>query len=356
MKVGPGPLNLPPRTPQSQAFSLRPGQTLRLFVESRQGETAVVRVGTHRLTARFQGDARAGHWYRVQVVRNTPTTVLRVLHNTAQDISSLVRSYAPPGDNVDAVVRAFIRSSLALHGERLQLALRRVNSSDRLSVPERARLAAVLEGKGLLDSETVWERAIQTLSGSAGEGRGGHGERGRGGREEGRDPADSSESQETDDDTTPVLPESIRRAFTSEREATDALQLVNHTRDKGDQWIVVPLEFEGADDFSAAIKMRLPGSTTSPASFREAVLDVRDGERRWTFALLPTETAVRVVALEAPGTGDPGDDSGRLFASLRSRLEAIGIDFDHRPMSKDSNDGFSSEDGPTIMQGVDQEA
>jgi len=349
---------------------MKSGDTLRVFVEGRRGSELSVRAGGLRFRARIAGDVAPGRWYRVEVVSTGRTTVLRTLERPPApvDFGSLTRAHGLPRGDAEAVVRAFVHSGLPLQSDRLALAWRRVSASERLSLAERARLAAVLEDKGLLDSVTVWERAVQSVSGgtqgSHGETRGDVPDEERG--DEGRDDQDDRDGA-GDDETDPVSTSSddvgiaasdIRAAFSATHDPSDALQLLNHSRGRLGNWVVIPLEFGGAKDFSAALKMRLPpGEATGRRSFVEAVLDIRAGADRWTFGLIPGEVGVRVVGLAVPESRR-NDSSGAqtLLEPLRERLSGLGIDFHTRIMSNASNDGFSTDDETAILRTVDSRA
>ena len=125
--------------------------------------------------------------------------------------------------------------------------------------------------------------------------------------------------------------------------------------------MIVPLRFEGVEGFSASLKIRLPGERETNESvsgrFREAVIDVRCGDERWTFGVLPAGSSVRVVALASPDQADgAGNRDDFAWSALRERLSKLGIDFASLIMSKDSNDGFSTADEPGILRSVDSRA
>lgn len=387
VKVGPFPSDhFPSRSQTASSSSLRSGQVVRLVVEGRRGDALLVRIGSRLFSARVQGDVRPGGSYRAEVVGTGRTLVLRTLGRPAErfDVGALVRAHSlPPGTDSEAVVRAFVRSGLPLQAERLALALRRVRSTERLSVAERARLAAVLEDKGLLDVREAWDRAIVGAGGGSPED-GGH-ERGGDGRDErprsGERHEDRGEGEtdpggegggEREIDGDPgdapdpaVSAEDVRDAFRTADEPDDMLQLVNHRAGREDAWVLVPIEFGGDVDLSASVRMRLrhpsgEGSAAGRPRFLEAVLDVRSCGRRWTFAIHPSGDSLRVNVLGGPeggGEATRGDRGEAVrWSELAERLARIGIDFDHSPMSKDSNDGFSTEDSAAIIQSIDSRA
>ncbi len=387
MKVGPfsnGQFPSHPHTTDSS--SLRVGQTVRLVVEGRRGDALLVRIGTRVLTARVQGDVRPGGVYRAEVVSTGRTLVLRTLERPAGpaerlDAGALARSHGlPSGHDSEAVIRAFVRSGLPLQAERLSLALRRVRSSPRLTVAERARLAAVLEDKGLLDANAAWDRAVVGAGGgSSDDGRDGADERGRGAGEhndpdrrgsDDRHDSDASDPAQDAPDDSPQQPAiaaaEVETAFRAGPEADDLLQLVNHRAGRDDTWVLVPIEFGSGVDLSASVRMRLRhpsgGGAASGAQprFLEAVLDVRSAGGRWTFAIHPAGGSLRVNALATPGASEL-DASDRTvdappWSELAERLGRLGIDFDHSLMSKDSNDGFSTEESAAIIQSIDSRA
>lgn len=327
----------------------------------------LVRIGTRVLQARVQGDVRPGGAYRAEVVRTGRTLVLRTLERPAErlDATALARAHSlPPGSDSEAVVRAFVRSGLPLQAERLALALRRVRSTLRLSVAERARLAAVLEDKGLLEAQEAWDRSIVGAGGGSDDGQredesGGRNSRSSGDRRRGA-PDDEGERGEPLEGSVDVS-----EAFRPGGRADDVLQLVNHRSGREDAWILVPIEFAEGADLHASVRMRLrhpsePGVAGEPTRFLEAVLDVRSAGERWTFGIHPTGESLRVNALAAPeraGEASSGGVGGELpWDELAERLRRIGIDFDLTLMSKDSNDGFSTEESADIIQSIDSRA
>ncbi|MFW5776757.1 MAG: hypothetical protein ACOCZB_05665 [Spirochaetota bacterium] len=389
MKVGPFPNGqFPSHFNRTGSFSLRAGQTVRLLVEGRRGDALLVRIGTRVLTARVQGDVRPGGVYRAEVVSTGRTLVLRTLERPAErlDAGALARSHGlPSGPESEAVIRSFVRSGLPLQAERLALALRRVRSSPRLTVAERARLAAVLEDKGLLDANAAWDRAVVGAGGgSSHDERGGTDERGRDAGEHnepdrrGSDDRHDSDSSDPAPDAPGNSPQEpaigaadVEAAFRAGPEADDLLQLVNHRAGRDDTWVMVPLEFGPGVDLSASVRMRLrhptgaaatggSGATGAAASgaqpyFLEAVLDVRSAGGRWTFAIHPTGGSLRVNVLAEP-TAPDGTYDAPPWSELARRLARLGIDFDHGLMSKDSNDGFSTEESAAIIESIDSRA
>ncbi len=323
-----------------------------MYVERRLGSTLLVRVGSQRIHARMNGDVQPGNWYRVMVVRSGPSLVLRTVESrpVPLDSAALARSHGLPA-GAEAVVRAFVQSGLPLQNERLALAWRMVRSSSRLSISERARLAAVLEDKGLLGSRAVYDRAVAAAGGDHEQRRDQHA----------RDQDDSAEERRHESasaDDVVALAEGLRRAFGREDENGDLLQLINHRAGREENWVIVPLEFVDAPQFTASVKMRLPlpaaGSEGGPPGFAEAILDVRDEANRWTFGIRPAERTLRVTLLAAPAEVSGSESDLRpALAPLERRLDALGLFFDLLPMSKDSNDGFSHDERPAIIRRVD---
>lgn len=363
-----------------------------LFVEGREGRSLRVRVGSLRFTARLQGDVRPGAWYRAVVTRSGSATVFKTVERAPSpvDVSTLARSHGLNSVEGEAVLEGFIRTGLPLASDRLQLAMRRLRSAERLSVSERARLAAILEDKGLLDSDVLWERAVEAAGGEmrrddtgrregdrdGGERTGPHDDDSEGSGDEREDEGDASQDPRDEPQgreapagdrggglvrAAPALAEGLRRIFTTESPLRHALQLINHRRGRGDQWVVVPLRFHGTDEFRASLRIRggLEQRAGAPeqVTFREAILDVHDGDERWTFSLTNGEGRMTVTVLEVPEAVVAGDDvPSDLFLPLEEALDEHGIAFHHRLMSKDSNDGFSSQDVPAIIRSVDSRA
>ncbi len=350
-----------PRSGQAYSSLLRAGDRISLYVERRVGQVLVIRVGSQLIRARLNGDVHPGNWYRATVVRPGPTLILRTTdsHPVPLDSAALARSHGLPA-GAEAVIRAFVRSGLPLHGERLALAWRRVRTSSHLTTAERARIAAVLEEKGLLDSPPAFDRAIEA-AGGAHEERQRHrpSDRNVSAQESEREPAETAETVED-----APLADSVRLAFEHANENTDLLQLINHRAGREANWIIVPLEFADEPHFSASVKLRMPLATrdlpNTDRGFVEAILDIRDEDRRWTFGIRPVEAAggsIRVTLLAAPSqVGGNEDELRALFSPLRERLKALETLFDLRPMSKDSNDGFSHDEGESIIRRVESSA
>lgn len=346
------------------------------------------------------------------MVASGRTLVLQIVDRASERLApaAIARSLGlPVSEESRAAVRAFIQSGLPLHGPGLSRAIARIRSTDRLSIPERARLAAVLEGKELLDSDGLWDRLVDIAGGGD---RADEGSR-RGARDhhahsegeadsdeqppgeepgrptprpdagdDGRAPIDPStrgepgerSSRATDDPGVLAIAKALRQALAGSERADDPVQLFNHRPGREEQWIVVPIELAGAPGFRASVRIRVPpgiasagperGAPPAPADeepsraargagFLEAVIDIRDGESRWTFALLPHGKSLRAVVLAAPGQRSTDRSS---WGALARRLARLGIDFDLRPMSKDSNDGFSTAESDVIIRSVDSRA
>ncbi len=357
MKVGPpaGPSDAHlPRPGQAYPPLLRTGDRLSLYVERRVGQDLLVRIGSHLIRARLNGDVQPGNWYRATVSRPGPTVVLRTGDNPVPlNPAALARSHGLP-EGAEPVIRAFVRSGLPLQSERLALAWRRVRSSSHLTTTERSRIAAVLEDKGLLDSPTAFDRAIDAAGG-------GHEQR-HSHRRSGRDDGTTESDDEPSDPEEAVpLAESLRLAVERGNEKSDLLQLINHQAGRQENWIIVPLEFANAPQLSASLKIRMPlpaqDAPNASRTLTEAIVDVRHDDRRWTFGIRPTgdpEGSMRITLLAAPAeVGGDEDHLHAVLSPLRNRLEALKMLFYLRPMSKDSNDGFSHDERESILRHVD---
>ena len=267
----------------------------------------------------------------------------------------------PPGPEASLVVRAFIRSSLPLDPAVLGRALERVRSgrAGRLDPAARARLAAVLEEKGLLASDEAWDALVDALGGDGGE------------EDAERDDEPSSRRRSTPDplegdaeaglSPTPgpadSLPPTIDAAEAFARVVRDALagsetpnilQLVNELGGSDGRWVVVPIRFAGDSAFRGSMRLWLPAGAVTPGSLRFGVVDLTADGQRWTFGLIPEAGGFGVVALEWP------EDSTTDFASLADRLDERDIGFRVAPLPRGANDGFSTVADPGILPAVDR--
>ncbi|TVQ24840.1 MAG: hypothetical protein EA382_08015 [Spirochaetaceae bacterium] len=380
-----GASSAPP--PGPRAPRLTPGQHYHLFVRRVDSDSAegVVAGRVVRLPA---GDLEPGRWYVARADRGARGVRLVVLGGASADATAaaFLRDAGPiasegrtaigltvgpspqTGDaGIEQLILSFLRSGMPVGDADLTRAMRRVAAESRLGLTERARLAALLVDKGLIDGDAVWDAAVEALSGrgSRDEGRAGD-ERGRdrsGASNRGDGSGDGSDDGSDDGSTrfdldARALAQSIRGFVETPDEAGHPIHLFNHIAGR-DHWIVVPIALSGSPpDAAAATYPRLRGSlrirmtesrrSTTPRSFgfEEAVIVLDCDDRRWSIGLYRDRDALSATVLDAPVDDAQLDD-------LSQRLARCGVRFRGRPAKNERPDGFSTRPGPSIIRRVD---
>jgi hypothetical protein len=326
----------------------RSGQ-VRVFVENvAAGGTVILRVGSERIQAKTTLPLRAGEWYVVRPERGGAQLSLRVESHLPRQVvaAEIGRSAGLPENSLGAaVVEAFIRSGLALKAASMQRAYRAVERYVRISGREEreaARLAALLDGKGLPLSEEF----VGLLGGAFGQ----QERESRHGRDQRHE---ASESGSDKRQRAPSAGE-VRSAFSLAEDANSPLQLFNHVVGAGDHWVIVPLA--GTDALRASLRLRLPrGAALGNAphlEFREASLVVERGDERWVFGVTPAGQGMRAVLLSGPG---PRRGKGEDWSLLERRLLELGVRWE-AGTADESPDGFSTVGAPAIIASVDSSA
>ncbi len=241
----------------------------------------------------------------------------------------------------------------------LTRAMRRVAAESRLGLTERARLAALLVDKGLIDGDAVWDAAVDALSGRGSRDEGAAGDEHGRHRSGGRDRSDGSDDGSTQFDLDArALAQSIREFVETPDQAGHPIHLFNHIAGR-DHWIVVPIAItESPADAAAATHARLRGSlrirmtethrstTARSFGFEEAVIVLDCDDRRWSIGLYRDRDALSATLLDAPL-----DDAQ--LGDLAERLARCGVRFRGRPAKNERPDGFSTRPGPSIIRRVD---
>jgi len=235
----------------------------------------------------------------------------------------------------DAVIRAFVRTGLPLSRSSLLRALRRAERDDnRLSVRERARLAALLEERGI-EAESAWNEMSALLGGS--------------GEDSGNREDNQRESAKPREDIASELSGSIRFS----ESGNHALQLFNHATVGDEHWIVIPYTAAGQ---KGTIRLRVPTlSSDSPVGeieFTEAIVEVRHAGARTMIYLENTDSVLSVTRV----AGDPLPPS--IVSPLRRRLEAFGVSALGLDVKTSTGefDGFSIKEDADILPRTDRRA
>ena len=329
---------------QQSSSAFRIGKLTRVFAEhTAAGGSVVLRVGTVRVQATTLFPMRQGEWYvvRPEYVRGQMT--LRVEQHLPRLMvpSEIARQTGlPQSDAALNLVRAFVRTGLPLESARLQQVYRRVFGSRREDdgdSRERARLAAILERKGIPADAAL----IGGILGDAAL---------TGDREQGRDRKEHRDPPEERD-----VREAVHNAFRLDDEARSPLQLFNHLVGAGDHWVVIPIGMKGGR--VATLRIRVPrehalGISTKSYPYSEALLITEWEGERVVFAIVPSEKGVNVTLLGEESKAPP---SG-LLAELRESMERIGGTLRTAEIARESHDGFSTADAPGIIASVDSSA
>ena len=316
---------------------LVPGREYRFSVISARGRIARILLESGiRLTATLSEAVTTGRTY---VGRAVTTSSLRIASPSSEAAvtrpSVPVELGLPDSAASRAVIRAFVASGLPLFAHTLQRALRRVETdSSRLSLSERARLAALLEDRGLTD-----EQSWATMSSLLGDDSGGE-----------REPQNRDEDRKKD---SRQLEHALTRSIRFTRSGDHPLQFFNHVRGGSDHWIVIPFSVENQ---RGTIRLKvMPASTDEPVKrieFSAAVIEVRSVRNRTVFGLeKQNETmTLRFVSgdpLPASSMDALKDRLGRL--GIRTQLDAL------RAIREDGEfDGFSTGEEPDILPRTDR--
>lgn len=339
---GTPPDAIPPLTVKgSRLLGLKLGVPLRAVVEGTTENGWLLRVGGYRFEARSSRSLLRGERLNVVASRSGSGIFLRVVEKTSGLESAGIRVQLglPDNDVAAAVIRAAVRSGLGLKSDRIRAIYRFVDAMRRSAKArsELSRFASLMGSKGIDLDAALAELIVGEAGSQAGSHQRHEGERG------GRDKPGRHD-----------LIDVVRDAFRAAPVATHPLQLFNHLVGQGDHWIVVPLSAVlGSQTITGSIRILVPRGraiTGEGATFRYAVIALRDGENDRFFRLSPIENrgeASRSLR-DVPST--------RAEAHLRSRMEELGYLMTIVDEADEVFDGFSWDLEGDIMKPVNSSA
>jgi len=296
------------------------------------GGSVILRFGGRRLSATTSFPLRAGETYEVRSEVEGRQVLLRVLAQVPRSVAATEVAESlgmQPGLLSEAVVRAFLRSGLALEKAKLNVSVRKVAAARNGKVRESefARLDALAARKGL----DLTEGELLALLG---------------GWTSNEDEGEPGERREKKQLTRMPTEQDVRRSFGAGPSASHALHYFNHIVGDGDHWIIVPLRV-AESGLSASLRIRIPRGGAlgvGPAdAFREAALIVEVRNSRWVFSLRPKHGGIQAAFVSGPEGGE--DALQRSGLGIAVETESVRRDGGH--------DGFSWAEGADIMKSVD---
>lgn len=306
------------------------------------------------IRARLDGLFQTGHWYTANAVRKGMSVVLQHVPKTKVNSVPVASDLGLPHDRVaEAIVRAFVREHLSLDPRVLQTAYRRVSRAPSERREERARLTAILAHKGLLESEELWQHLESIMDGDRGGAWNGNGKR------QDRDAQDASSGPDGKEKN---LLDGVASSVTTSDEADDLLQLFNHVTANDDHWILIPLRVGNDQSRHATLRVHVPSQMLDLPSQRAisydfAILEVREGEEEWTFALRREGVGherLEILMVRQKGRSPTRGELRR----LETALMGLGACFRHEDDGDlgEVSDGFSLPTTGDIIPNADIEA
>jgi hypothetical protein len=353
MRIEGAPDNAP--SPKHSSSTLRVGKIYRFLVESSARGRGVLRLSNGAvIKARLDGHFVSGKWYQATAVRRAGHVVLQQANALTGSPVQAASKLGLPQDKVsEAIIRAFIREQLTLDPRALKTAYRRVSRGPAERREERARLTAILHRKGLLESEDLWERLIGVIDA---DGSDHHHRRDERGTEE-----RGHRSGTTVRERKKQLRDSVAASVVTTDVPNDLLQLFNHVAGDQDHWMMIPLRASQSESQHATLRLHVPGhmldsSPRKEIDFDFAILDVKEGENEWTFALRRLEQGeqrLEVSLLREKGRSP----TERERSAFEAALKRIGVSFSPETGSNEStpSDGFSQGASGDILPNADIE-
>lgn len=341
MRVHPQPSAHPPEPPPTA------GRSIAFRVLSFHGDKARILIGSRPFFARFNAGTATSGRFVAQILSGTGNRtdpfVLSPVRATNPGSSpspsaAEAASGRPLPDGSDVLVRAFLRSGLPIDPARLAVARRVALRPGNVESSRVARVVALLEEKGLLDSSLVADRVVRLFTPED------SGEKSDTGRQNDQKTLDGSD-EPGDSGAAELVREDVEHSFQGTQQAGDPLQLFNHRRGRGSHWILVPIESAALPGLDAVLAVDLAGDQ----AFGTAYLHVGFGNWTSIFRLKESSTGpvVSVLSHDGIGTGDPSQE-------LAEILSRVGATLDGDASSHGPHDGFSDGNDPAIIRPVDR--
>jgi hypothetical protein len=314
----PAPIDLKLNLNARSELSLRSGDSVFVTVIKRlTGGKWAVGIRGRVLPAFSEVDLTPGQRLRALVTIQGGRITLKIAGQAADPIQELiVRQGLQPGELMESILTAFLRSGLAVVPERLQQ-VRALLRKFRLDPKKFSRIIAVLLEKQIDLRSPGLEQLLFLLGYGEGEPQGRQGR----GRDGSRDPDRLAEQLNGDIER----PESGKGS---------SLQVFNHLPGSEHTWIVIPLDysFEGSGRVYGTLRLRYNVGQQRTDRLIVAVRDDRGG--KWSFVLNTPGPELFVF-------GDPIDKRSRAELDvLLLKLQNLGVKTDDTIREDRNFDGF----------------
>ncbi|MFO8065744.1 MAG: hypothetical protein ACQETQ_00455 [Spirochaetota bacterium] len=357
--------------------ALRSGQVIRAQVLKQIGPSKwMLGIGGRVVAASSERSLGVGGTFMAQVRVQSGTIFLQPYEQVGGRDGAMrfLAAEGLPRDGLSVtIIRAMLRNGVSLDPSRIQNIYAFFNARGEVS-PRLVRAYLLMQEKGMEPSAEALEKLVDALDGFSeregdrhGEGGEGyrrsqhHGRRdfGSGGGSAGSSSEGSSDSHdsESSEDAEDRRAEDTLRELVGRREdePRHLLQAFNHLSSTGGHWMVVPFSLTDTQHtYEGSLRIHFSLSGEKPSFDRAAVSVTRGGsEQSWSLEIVrPPAGGGGHTRLFYPEGREPPPE---LFDALRDRLSALGLG----PVelrSAGEFDGFSTEEGPDILKGVDTEA
>jgi hypothetical protein len=299
-------------------LTLRSGDSLLVTVIKRlTGGRWAVGIRGRVLPASSEVELTPGQRLKAVVDIQGNRIILKIAGEAADPIRELVqRQGLQPGEAVESLVTAFLRSGLSITPDRL-LHARQLLERFRLDPKKFARLIAILLSKGINPRSPGLEHLLHVLVyGEEDQGR----DRGRGRR---HSPDPEQLARQLQKDVEPA----------QDGEAS-SLQVFNHLRGSDQTWVVIPISysFEGGGTVVGTVRLRF--NTSTQRTDRLVVAARSSGGGKWSFLLNPQTSEMHVF-------GDSPDKPAKAELDvLLLKLQNLGVKTDDTIREEQNFDGF----------------
>lgn len=334
--------------------ALRSGQVVRAQVLKQIAPSKwMLGIGGRVIAASSERSLGVGSKFMAQVRVQSGTILLQPYEQVGgrEGAMRFLASEGLPQDNLShTIVRAMLRTGVSLDPSRIQNLYAFFNSRDDVST-RLVRTYLLMQEKGMEPSSEGLERLINAVEGSPE--REGEGDRHGSGRESYRRGGSQKRRDSEPKDPEDTLEEVVTRR---DQEPTHFLQAFNHLTSQSGHWMVVPFSLADEDRVYEG-SLRIHFSMTGEKPFFDRAVATVGGtpEQGWSLEIVRPPTGDgRRARLFYPQGNEPPE---HLLGELRERLSALGLGAGPIDLREATDfDGFSTEDGPDILKGIDTEA
>ncbi len=226
----------------SDQLKVRPGSRLSFFVHKKISEnTWIISLQGQKVRINSDIPLELGKIFRAVVLRQEGRVVLKVQEQTAVIDSVMDRFSLPHNDQVKLILQAFIQQGLPLREEILQRAILFFTSLKETNKTS-ARFLALLYDKGIFPDRALFERLQYMLREPAAFHQGEERQRGN---HPGHQEKNGKKEKENKEKKLEKIKKQIAVQMKNEGPGENLLQLFNHMKAGGDNWLVFPISFSG---------------------------------------------------------------------------------------------------------------